>query len=197
MSSAAVKVRLTPEQYLASERKASVKSEYDNGFIHAMAGASRPHNLISSNLNREIGSQLKDRPCEVYISDMRVCVSQTGLYTYPDVVAVCGEPHFQDGEFDTLLNPTVIVEVLSRSTEADDRGNKFAHYRRLASLREYVLVAQDKVLVERYTRQGDEWLLTDLRSLENVLRLGSIGCDMALREVYAKVQFPDEVPADA
>ena len=126
MSSAAVKTRLTPEQYLASERKSSVKSEYDNGFIYAMAGASRPHNLIASNLNREIGSQLKDRPCEVYISDMRVCVSQTGLYTYPDVVAVCGEPHFQDGELDTLLNPTVIVEVLSDSTEADDRGSKLA-----------------------------------------------------------------------
>ena len=122
MSSAAVKTRLTPEQYLASERKSSVKSEYDNGSIYAMAGASRTHNLIASNLNREIGSQLRDRPCEVYISDMRVCVSQTGLYTYPDVVAVCGEPHFQDGELDTLLNPTVIVEILSHSTEADDRG---------------------------------------------------------------------------
>jgi Uma2 family endonuclease len=190
MSSAAVKTRPTPEQYLALERKAAVKSEYLDGHIVAMAGATRPHNLIATNLTREISTQLRDRPCEVYAGDMRVYIPPTGLYTYPDVVAVCEEPHFLDGELDTLLNPTVIIEVLSPSTEAYDRGLKFAHYRRLASLREYVLVAQDRVLVERYTRQGEEWLLTEWGRPEDILRLASIDCDVALHEVYAKVQFP-------
>ena len=198
MSSAAVKTRVTPEQYLALERKAAFKSEYLNGQIIAMAGASRPHNLVAGNLHAEIRAQLRDRPCESYVGDMRVYIPPTGLYTYPDVVAVCGEPQFQDGELDTLLNPTVIVEVLSPSTEAYDRGLKFAHYRRLASLREYVLVAQDRVLVERYTRRGDEWLLTEWSRPDDILRLASIDCDVALREIYAKVPFPaGEELADA
>ena len=155
-----------------------------------MSGASREHNLIAGNILRETGSQLKDRPCEVYVSDMvRVGVNPTGLYTYPDVVAVCGEPDFEDSELDTLLNPTLIVEVLSPSTEAYDRGEKFAHYRRLVSLREYVLVSQDRVCVERYVRQGDGWLLTELSRLEDNLRLTSIDCDVALSEIYAKIQF--------
>src|SRR4029078_13634738 len=110
-------------------------------------------------------------------------------YTYPDVVAVCGEPRFQDGELDTLLNPTLIVEVLSPSTEAYDRGRKFAHYRRLASLREYVLVAQDRILVERVTRRGDEWLLTDFRSVEDVLAIESVGVRIPLGEIYARVDL--------
>jgi Uma2 family endonuclease len=193
MSSAAVKTRYTPEQYLALERKSPDKHEYHDGSIFAMAGASRRHNLIAGNLYREVSSQLRDRPCEAYIGDMRVCVAPTGLYTYPDVVAVCGEPRFQDSELDTLLNPNVIIEVLSPSTEADDRGSKFAHYRRLESLREYVLVAQDRVRVERFTRQGegDEWLLSELSHPEDVLRLASIACDVPLSEIYAKVPFPD------
>jgi Uma2 family endonuclease len=192
MSSAAVKTRPTPEQYLALERKAAVKSEYLGGHIVAMAGTSRAHNLIAGNLNSQISTQLRERPCESYVSGMRVTVPPTGLYTYPDVVAVCGEPRFLDSELDTLLNPTVIIEVLSPSTEAYDRGLKFAHYRRLASLREYVLVAQDRVLVERYTRQGEEWLLTEWGGIEDVLQLASIDCAVALHEIYAKVQFPGE-----
>src|SRR4051812_35007753 len=111
MSSAAVKTRYTPEQYLALERKSPVKHEYDDGSIFARAGASREHNLIVANLCREITAQFPDRPCEAYVSDMRVCVGSTGLYTYPDLAAVCGAPQFQDGEHDTLLNPAVIVEV--------------------------------------------------------------------------------------
>jgi Uma2 family endonuclease len=198
MSSAARKHRYTPEQYLAQERAASFKSEYCNGSITAMAGASREHNLIAGNIHAELRALLRHRPCETYVGDMRVCVAPTGLYTYPDIVAVCGEPQFLDSELDTLLNPTVIVEVLSPSTEADDRGYKFAHYRRLASLREFVLAAQDKVLVERYTRQGEDWLLTDLSRLDDLLRLASIDCEIPLREVYAKVQLPgDEAQAIA
>jgi Uma2 family endonuclease len=189
MSSAAVKTRYTPEQYLALERQSPIKHEYYDGSIFAMAGASREHNLIAGNLFGDIRAQLRNHPCEVYVADMRVRVTATGLYTYPDVVAVCGEPQFLDSELDTLLNPSVIIEVLSPSTEADDRGNKFAHYRRLESLQEYVLVAQDRVRVERFTRQGDEWLLTELSRLEDTLRLASIGCEMAVREIYAKVAF--------
>jgi len=196
MASAARITRYTPQQYIAQERKAEFRSEYCNGFITAMAGTSREHNLITLNLGREISSQLKNRPCEAYVSDMRVLVSRTGLYTYPDVVAVCGEPRFEDDEVDTLLNPTAIVEVLSPSTESYDRGRKFAHYRLLESLQEYVMVAQEQVHVERYTRQGEEWLLTDLIDLDATLRLASIGCEVSLREIYAKVEFPGAAAAE-
>jgi len=196
MASAARMTRYTPQQYLALERKADFKSEYCNGFITAMAGASLEHNTIAVNLAGEIRSQLRDRPCRVCVSDMRVCVSPTGLYTYPDVVVVCGQLRFEDDGRDTLLNPTVIVEVLSRSTEPYDRGEKFAHYRRLESLREYVVVAQDQVLVERYTRQGEEWMLTHLTDLDASLRLASIGCEVSLREIYAKVEFPRAAAAE-
>ncbi len=191
MSSAAEKIRYTPAEYLALERKAAYKSEYLNGFIYAMAGATREHNLIAVNLSRELSSALRHRPCEVYAGDMRVRVSDTGLYTYPDVVAVCGGPRFEDGELDTLVNPTVIIEVLSPSTEAEDRGSKFAHYRRLESLREYVLVAQDRMMVERFTRQGEQWVLTEYRRGDESLRLASIECGIPLGEIYAKVMLPD------
>ena len=194
MASAARITRYTPEQYLAMERKADFKSEYDGGFITAMAGASTKHNLIVGNLHGEIRSQLKGRPCVVFMSDMRLCVSPTGLYTYPDVMAVCGEREYLDAEVDTLLNPTMIVEVLSSTTESYDRGRKFGHYRRLASLKEYVMVAQDEVKVERFTRRGDDWVLTEFTSLDDTLRLASIACEVSLREIYDKVEFAEEAP---
>jgi Uma2 family endonuclease len=197
MASAAFEKRFSPQEYLALERKADFKSEYYDGFITAMAGTSREHNLITLNLGREISSQLKKRPCEAYVSDMRVHVDRTGPYTYPDVVVVCGEPQFEDDEVDTLLNPTVIVEALSPTTEAYDRGKKFLHYRRLPSLREYVLVSQDKVLVERYTRQGDDWLLTELNQINDTLRLASIDCEVPLREIYAKVKLGADAATDS
>ncbi len=190
MSSPVVQPRYTPEEYLALERKATQKSEYVNGQVFAMSGASRAHNLIAGNVYREISSQLKGRPCEAYVSDMRVKVSTTGLYSYPDVVAVCGEIRFDDEQKDTLLNPTVLVEILSSSTEAYDRGEKFAHYRRLESLQEYVLVGQDKVRVEHFVRQGDQWVLTEASNLDDTVHLASIGCRLALREIYDKVEFP-------
>jgi Uma2 family endonuclease len=195
MASATEISRFTSEQYLALERKADVKSEYCNGHIIAMAGVSRQHSMIAGNGYRKIGNQFEDRPCEVHVSDMRVRVSPTGLYTYPDVVAVCGEAEFEDDKVDTLLNPTMIVEVLSPTTEAYDRGDKFAQFRQLTSLREYVLIAQNKVLVERYTRQGEEWLLKEFRSLDESLRLDSIDCEISLRDIYNKVDFPPERPA--
>jgi Uma2 family endonuclease len=190
MASAAKITRYTPEQYLEMERNAEFKSEYDDGFITAMAGASAQHNVIAGNMHGEIRTQLKNRRCVVYMSDVRLLVSPTGLYTYPDVMALCGEPQFEGEEPKTLLNPTTIVEVLSDSTESYDRGRKFGHYRRLPSLCEYVLITQDEVKVERYVRQGDDWILTELSHLDDLLRLPSIDCEVPLREIYAKVAIP-------
>ena len=181
---------LTPEAYLALEREASHKSEYFAGEMFAMSGASRRHNLISLNFGAELRAQLRHQPCEVYTSDMRVKVSPTGLYTYPDVVVVCGEPAFEDAMGDTLLNPTVLVEVLSQSTEDYDRGRKLEHYRSLPSLQEYLLVSQERAHIVHYVRHSDvSWLLSDTSGLESSISLQAIGCEVALSEIYAKVRF--------
>jgi Uma2 family endonuclease len=183
----------SPEEYLALERQSQCKSEYYAGEIFAMAGASRWHNLIVANVVGELRSQLKGRPCTTYPSDMRVKVGPTGLYTYPDVAVVCGEAQFEDNQQDTLLNPTLIVEVLSESTEAYDRGGKFAHYRKLASLMEYVLITQTKPHIEHYVRQPDNrWLLAEADSLHDSIHLDSIDCQLALAEVYDKVDIVGE-----
>ena len=184
------KSRLTPEEYLTIERKAEFKSEYLNGETFAMAGASREHVLITGNVGGELRSQLKDRDCEVYSSDMRVRVSATGLYTYPDVAVVCGEPQFEDKHEDTLLNPKVLVEVLSKSTEGYDRGKKFEHCRSLTSLAEYVLIDQEKPHVEHFLRQTDQqWLLSETNDTNAVIYLPSIQSQLPLAEIYRKVQF--------
>jgi Uma2 family endonuclease len=179
--------RYTAEEYLTLERSASYKSEFDDGQIHAMTGASRKHNLITVNIAGELRSQLKKRPYEAYSNDMRVKAAEAHSYHYPDIVAVCGTPQFEDAQVDTLLNPTVLIEVLSPSTEAYDRGGKFAHYRKIATLREYLLVAQDQPVIERYMRQGDVWILTEAVGLETSVPLESIDCILSLREVYDKV----------
>lgn len=182
--------RYTAEDYLTRERTAEYKNEYVNGFIVAMTGASRAHNLITANIGGELRSQLKGRPCEVYIGDMRVKVEPTGTYRYPDVVVACGDIAFEDAELDTLLNPVLIVEVLPPTTEAADRGEKFAHYRRLPSLQEYLLISQDTPRIEQFTRQSDGWLLSEVSGLDASLHLTAIDCALSLREVYDKVQFP-------
>lgn len=198
MSSAAVQSHLTPKEYLALERKATTKSEYLEGQMYAMSGASRAHNLICLNIGGEIRSQLKERACEVYTNDMRVKVSAAGLYTYPDVLVVCDEPSFEDDSFDILLNPTVLFEVLSSSTEAYDRGAKFGYYRQLDSMQEYTLVSQDFMRVEHYLRHNEQWILTEFSSLNDVVQLTSINCELPLREIYAKVDFPpNEAPLQA
>ena len=179
----------TPDEYLRLERAADHKSEFVNGRIYSMGGASRAHNAIVFNLAREVGTQLRGRPCEAFVSDMRVKVRHTGLYTYPDLVALCDEPRFEDSAVDTLLNPSVIVEVLSDSTEKYDRGEKFAHYRRLESLREYILVSQDRRRVERYVRHGDGWVLTEV-SGEASLVIETLGCTIPLADLYDRVEFP-------
>jgi Uma2 family endonuclease len=182
--------RLTPQEYLAIERKAEYKNEYFDGEMFAMAGAKRWHNLITGNVVKRLGLQLDDRQCEVSASDMRVKVSSTGLYTYPDVVVVCGEARFEDEEQDTLINPTVLIEVLSKSTEGHDRGKKFEHYRSLASLAEFVLIDQQKPHIEHFVRQPDnQWLLSETNDLKAVIRLPSIECELSLAETYRKVAF--------
>ena len=191
------KPRLTPEDYLAIERSAEFKSEYFDGEIFAMAGASRAHNSIVLNTGSEIRQHLKNRSCKAYVNDMRVKVNPTGLYAYPDVIVVCGKEQFEDTHLDTLLNPTLIIEVLSDSTEAYDRGRKFEHYRHLDSLVEYVLIAQQRPHVESFRRQSDQhWLLTECSGLDATLRLQSIDCDLALAEIYAKVELSESPLAD-
>jgi Uma2 family endonuclease len=192
--SALAQPRFTPDEYLTREREADHKSEYISGEIFAMSGASFPHNLITTNVIRELSAQLKGRPCRALSNDMRVQVRETGMYTYPDVVVVCGEPRFADTHMDTLLNPVVIVEVLSPTTEACDRGEKFAHYRRIASLTDYVLVSQHTARIEHFTRRGEPWLFTEASGPDDAVSLPEIGCRLTVAEVYDKVDFPR--PAD-
>ncbi|HEX5732339.1 MAG TPA: Uma2 family endonuclease [Blastocatellia bacterium] len=181
---------LAPEEYLEIERSADYKSEYFNGQIFAMGGASPNHVLIVTNVVSEFRSQLKKRPCTVYSTDLRVRVSPTGLYTYPDVVVVCGTPEFSDSHSDTLTNPTLIVEVLSKTTKDYDRGEKFEQYRAIETFVEYVLIAQDKHHVERYSRQADKtWVLSETNQVEDVIELKSISCKLALSEIYDKVDL--------
>ncbi|MBA3694524.1 MAG: Uma2 family endonuclease [Acidobacteria bacterium] len=191
--SAIPKRKLTPEEYLEIERKAEYKSEYFDGEVFAMAGAKRRHNVIAWNIGGELRQHLKGKNCEAYPADMRVFVPQTGLYTYPDLVVVCGEPQFQDDIFDTLLNPILIIEVLSDTTETYDRGKKFQHYRSIESLQEYVLVSQDEARIEKYVKRGDGfWLLSEAVGLDSEIEFASIECRIALAEVYDKIDFSDE-----
>jgi Uma2 family endonuclease len=190
--SAQPKPYYTPEQYLELEQDAEYKSEYLSGQIFAMAGGSPEHSAIGNNIGREMGNLLKRGPCEVFNSDLRVTVMQTGLMTYPDVTVICGEQHRHPLDRHSLINPTVLFEVFSPMTEADDRGEKWAHYRRLDSLQEYILVSQDKPLVEQYVRQDDgSWKFTAVEGLAASLFLPSLGSSLPLSEVYDKVTFSD------
>ena len=187
----------TPEQYLEMDRKAEHRSEYVNGEIVAMAGASREHNLIVTNLVRELSLRLRGQPCETYSNDMRVKISPV-RYTYPDVVIACSHPQFLEGKLDTLTNPSVIIEVLSSTTQNDDRSWKFAHYRRLAALTDYVMLSQYQPFAEHYTRQSDnQWVLRELSGLEAVLQLPFIGSALSLTDNYERIEFtPDpDMPA--
>jgi Uma2 family endonuclease len=192
------KRHITPEEYLAAERKAFEKSEYFAGEVFAMAGTSREHGLIAANTLAYFVVQLRERPCETYGSDMRVKIFALEKYTHPDVVVVCGRPEFEDRELDTLLNPTAIVEVLSPSTETYDRGRKFLHCQKLPSVSDHILIAQDTHRIEHYARQPDNrWLLTVYDDPDDVVQLPSIGCALPLREAYAKVVFEPETSADS
>lgn len=180
----------TPEEYLALERNAEFKSEYIDGRIVAMTGASIPHNAIVGSLHWALYSRLRGGACQLFVNDLRVQIAGGRRYVYPDLVAVCETPQTADESRDTLMNPALIVEVLSPSSEAYDRGEKFAHYRTIASLREYVLVAQDRVLVERFVRQGKFWVLATFNDLDEEVEFSSVGCTIPLPEIYEKVEFP-------
>ena len=180
--------RITEAEYLVRERAAEYRSEYLDGRIRALAGASDTHIFIVASLVALLWPQLRRGPCRVGSSDMRVKVSATGLYTYPDVVIVCGRAQMEDEHADTLLNPVVILEVLSPSTEAYDRGEKFAHYRRLDSLREYVLVAQDRMRVEHFARERN-WAPVTLEAPDSVMALATIGCALPLADIYERIEL--------
>lgn len=180
----------TIAEYLELERVSELKHEYISGEIVAMAGATRPHNLITGNVAQRLRNQLEGSPCETYSNDMRVRTTPSD-YTYPDVVIVCDEPRFEDTGLDTLLNPTVVIEVLSKTSEARDRGEKFSDYRAIESVREIVFISQHKRRVEHYIRQAnDEWTLHEVTDPAGAIKLSSIGCTLTLTEIYERVVFP-------
>jgi Uma2 family endonuclease len=184
------KTYYTPEEYLALERSSEIKHEYYNGEIFAMSGATEEHVLIETNLVAELHSQLKSGPCKVYSNDLRVQVAPTGLYTYPDVIVLCDEARFSDDQEDTLLNPALIIEVLSESTKDYDRGGKFEQYRTIDPFVEYLLIAQDRPHVEHHTRQPDgSWLLHETNSLEDTIQLKSVPCSLPMADIYSKIEF--------
>lgn len=185
--------KLTPAEYLAIERKAEFKSEFYAGRMYAMAGARYLHNAIKDNLIYFLGRQFNGGPCRTLSSNQRVKVPDTGLYTYPDIVILCEPPQFEDGERETLLNPRAIIEILSDSTESYDRGTKASHYKRIASLQEYVIVSQFQPVVERLVRLDDwSWKVTEFSGLEKVLEFTSAPAKVALAEIYRGVEFPEE-----
>lgn len=191
-----MKTRYSSAEYLELERQAETRHEYVDGEIYEMAGASQRHNRISVNMVRLLDNQLLERDCNVYGSDMRVKITATEKYTYPDVVAVCGEEFFEDKNEDTLLNPMLIVEVLSKSTEAYDRGGKFEYYQTIESFQEYVLIAQEPFRVEQFVRKDTSiWTYFEFRKPDDVVKLNSINCELSLKDIYHKIQqkFPKEI----
>lgn len=186
------RTKVTVEEYLAMERASQEKHAYFDGEIYLMAGGTGNHNAIQMNTGASLVAMLRKRPCITYGSDQRVQVNDTGLYTYPDITVVCDPPLWTDNRHDTLLNPVLIFEVLSPSTEGYDRGRKFQHYRALESLQEYVLIAQDQPRIERYLRQTDgQWLYADAAGMDASIELASIGCTLALADVYDKIDFAE------
>ena len=186
---------ITPEEYLHRERQADFRSEYFRGEIFAMAGASANHNLIVLNAGAHLREQLKKKPCRVFPSDLKLRIEATGLYTYPDLSVVCGDPELATDAGDVLLNPVTIIEVLSESTEAYDRGKKFEHYRTIPSLTHYVLIAQDRHSIDCFSRQSDgSWSLTSSQGPEAKISLNEIGCELSATEVYDKVVFMHDTP---
>ncbi|MBL8234404.1 MAG: Uma2 family endonuclease [Bryobacterales bacterium] len=186
--------RLTEEQYLSLERSAETRSEFFQGEMFAMSSGTANHARLAVTLSGALYARIR-ASCEHFGADMRVRVAPSGLYTYPDLSIVCGEPRFLDATNDTLLNPAVIVEVLSPSTESYDRGKKFKLYREIPSLREYVLVAQDAMSVEVFAKdEQGRWVLTEYSKPDEIFRLASVDFAMPLAELYARVEFPE--PAD-
>ncbi|MBT4836856.1 MAG: Uma2 family endonuclease [Methylococcales bacterium] len=184
------KNKMKAEDYLIFERSSELRHEFVDGAIFSMAGASKKHNQISSNLVRMIGNDLLKKPCNIYSSDMRVKNKNVEKYSYPDVVVSCYDENFEDEEEDTLLNPIMIIEILSDSTEAYDRGDKFFYYRQIESFIEYILVSQKSCHVEKYNRQSDNtWLFSEFKVMDDIVELTSINSRLSLRETYDKVKI--------
>lgn len=183
----------TPEDYLYLERQSEIRHEYLDGYVYAMAGESPEHSTICFNLSVVVGSQLRNKPCRGFSPNMKVRTDPGDLFSYPDLTIVCGEPIYHDKRGDVLLNPTVVFEVLSPSTEKYDRGEKFARYREnISSLENYVLVSQLTAKIELYTKQDDgEWNKTEVNGLENELYIASIDCHIPLEEVYENISFQE------
>ena len=187
--------RMTVEEYLAFERASETKHEFWGGLVYSMAGASERHVIITGNTHARIHAQLLERDCMPYAKDMRVRLNARGDFAYPDVVVASGQRLFDDSEMDTLLNPTLIIEVLSPSTEAYDRGKKFRFYQQLESLQEYLLISQERVYIEQYVRQGvAAWRYSFYDNLDDLITLPSIDCALRVNEIYAKIKF--EPPMD-
>jgi Uma2 family endonuclease len=187
------KQRLTPEEYLELERKAEFKSEYFFGKIYALDGASPEHSTITFNLAVEVGTQLRGTPCQGFSGDMKIRTGDSWLYAYPDLSIVCDEPLFHDEKGEVLINPKVIFEILSPSTEKFDRGAKFLHYQVMNTFTDYVLIAQDEPHVEHFTRQQNGWILYNIiRDLESKLSISSIDCTISLAGLYDRIKFPEE-----
>lgn len=183
------KTLMSESEYLEEERKALTKSEYYKGEVFAMSGASKNHNRIVASIIITIGQFLKSKSCHIYPSDLRVHNLENGLYTYPDVTIVCGKEEYQDEEFDTLLNPTIIVEVLSPKTEEYDRGTKFKLYRSIPSLKNYVMISSTDFSAEVYTRmENNEWNLNMTKEKEGIIHISAIDFDLSLNDVYAQVE---------
>lgn len=191
MSTASNFSRMTREEYLAFERASETKHEFLRGEVFAMSGASRSHNLIAGNLFAGLHASLRGTECLPFINDMRVRVTPTGLYTYPDVVVACDEPQFEDAEVDTLLTPTIIIEVLSDSTKHYDRVGKWKHYRQIESLKHYLLVSQDSMEIEMYTRNDNgTWTFSDHSPPDDVF-IETIQCNLKWEDIYARVTFEE------
>jgi Uma2 family endonuclease len=186
---------LTLDDYLEIERASEFRNDYVNGQIIAMSGESISHGRIKSNVLREISLHLKGKPCEAFTSDMKVKVEGVSPFKYPDVVVVCGKPELYDARKDLLLNPLVIIEVLSPSTEAVDRGEKFDLYQTISSLKYYILIAQDRSSVTVMTRQSNNrWELELITDVNASLVILDLDCEIPLHEIYDRVEFPAPKP---
>ena len=184
--------RFTPEEYMELEEQALEKSEYIDGFIYAMSGSTPKHALITANVIGNLVPGLKKGICRVYSGDLKIASDMRGHFTYPDAVVVCGKPRFHDKFQNVLLNPTVIIEVLSPSTEAYDRGDKFKRYRRIGSLTDYLLIAQDQPLVEHFSKQADGWVMQDADKLSGKIKLKTLKMTLALTDLYDGIEFDTE-----
>jgi len=193
--SAVPKKMLTVAEYLAIEERAEFKSEFFRGELFAITGASEPHNRIKGNVDGELYNRLKGGPCRTYSSDQRVLVEGTGLFTYPDILVVCGPSEFAADDKHSIINPRVIIEVLSPSTAHYDRGAKLRNYQKIPTLQEYVMVYQDEAVCESLTRQDDgSWIFAFAAGLDATLKFTSIPVEIALTDIYAGVTFPETSP---